>query len=32
MDGDDLNRFIDIGAEFGCPLYDPQAGKRYDLK
>lgn len=32
MEGDDLNRFIDIGAEFGCPLYDPHEGKRYDLK
>ncbi len=30
MDGEDMNRFIDIGAEFGCPLYDPQVGERFD--
>ena len=30
MDGDDMNRIIDIADEFDCPLYDPQAGQRYD--
>jgi hypothetical protein len=30
MEGDDMNRLIEIGLQFGCPLYDPQVGKRYD--
>ena len=30
MDGEDMNPFIDIGTEFGCPLYDPQVGQRFD--
>ncbi|MGC4005742.1 MAG: hypothetical protein QM811_22525 [Pirellulales bacterium] len=30
MDGEELNKFIDIGQEFGCPLYDPQVGERFD--
>lgn len=30
MEGEDMNRFIDLGEEFGCPLYDPQAGRRFD--
>ncbi|MDR2323935.1 MAG: hypothetical protein LBE51_00835 [Acidovorax sp.] len=30
MSGDDMNRFIDLGTEFGCPLYDPQVGARFD--
>lgn len=30
MDGEDMNKLIDIGSEFGCPLYDPQVGERYD--
>ena len=30
MNGDDMNLFIDIGAEFGCPLYDPQVNQRFD--
>ena len=30
MTSDEMNVFIDIACEFGCPLYDPQAGKRYD--
>jgi hypothetical protein len=29
MTGDEMNVFIDIGIEFGCPLYDPQTGVRY---
>ena len=29
MDGDDMNRFIDIAHEFGLRLYDPQVGTRY---
>ncbi len=27
---DDMNRFIDIMADFGCPLYDPQISTRFD--
>lgn len=30
MDGEDMNRFVDIAAEFGLPLYDPQEDERYD--
>ncbi|PKV11467.1 hypothetical protein [Xanthomonas prunicola] len=30
MSGEDMNRFIDLGKEFGCPLYDPQVETRYD--
>jgi hypothetical protein len=30
MTGEEMNRFIDIGIEFGCPLYDPQTGQRYE--
>ncbi|HEX4591098.1 MAG TPA: hypothetical protein VH120_14265 [Gemmataceae bacterium] len=30
MTGEEINVFIDIGNEFGCPLYDPQTGKRYE--
>lgn len=30
MDGEDMNKFIDILFEYGCPLYDPQVGERYD--
>ena len=26
----DVNRLIEIATTFGCPLYDPQAGKRFD--
>jgi hypothetical protein len=25
-----MNRIIDIALEFGCPLYDPQTGERFD--
>lgn len=28
--GEDMNRFIDIAANFGCPLYDPQVDKRFE--
>jgi hypothetical protein len=27
---DTLNRVIEIAGEFGCALYDPQTGKRYN--
>lgn len=27
---DDMNRLIDIMADFGCPLYDPQISTRFD--
>lgn len=30
MTGEEMNVFIDIGNEFGCPLYDPQTGERYE--
>ncbi len=30
MDEEDMNKIIDIGSEFGCPLYDPQVTTRYD--
>jgi hypothetical protein len=30
MEGEDMNQLIEIAHEFGCPLFDPQAGKRFD--
>ena len=30
MNGDDMNVLIDIARSFGCQLYDPQVGQRYD--
>ena len=30
LPGKVLNQFIDIGAEFGCKLYDPQVGERFE--
>jgi hypothetical protein len=30
IDADDMNRMIEVAHEFGCPLYDPQVGIRYD--
>jgi hypothetical protein len=30
MTGEEMNAFIDIGVEFGCPLYDPQTGERFE--
>lgn len=30
MEGEDMNQVIDVATEFGCPLYDPQVGVRYD--
>lgn len=30
LSDEEMNVFIDIGSEFGCPLYDPQTGKRFD--
>lgn len=30
MNVDDMNRFIDLGSEFNCPLYDPCVGTRFD--
>jgi hypothetical protein len=30
MVGEDMNQFVDIGSAFGCPLYDPQVGQRFD--
>jgi hypothetical protein len=30
MPGEEINKFIDIGTEFKCPLYDPQVGERFD--
>ena len=31
MNGDDMNKFIDVATEFGCPLYDPQVGNRFTI-
>jgi hypothetical protein len=28
--GEVMNLFIEIGQEFGCPLYDPQTGVRFE--
>lgn len=30
MEGEDMNKFIDTLDEYGCPLYDPQVGERFD--
>jgi hypothetical protein len=30
LSDDEMNKFIDIGVEFGCSLYDPQVGRRFD--
>ena len=30
MNGDDMNKIIDVADEFGCPLYDPQVNERYN--
>ena len=30
LDIDIANRLIDIALNFGCPLYDPQTGERFD--
>ena len=30
MTGEEMNVFIEIAAEVGCPLYDPQVGERFD--
>ena len=30
METDDLNKIIEVAAEFECPLYDPQVGQRDD--
>lgn len=27
---EEMNRIIDVLSEFGCPLYDPQVGQRFD--
>ncbi len=29
LTGELMNIFIEIGQEFGCPLYDPQTGVRF---
>jgi hypothetical protein len=28
---DDMNRLIEIGARFGCPLFDPQTSERFQI-
>jgi hypothetical protein len=28
--GGDCQKLVDVMTEFGCPMYDPQEGKRYD--
>ncbi len=30
MEGEDMNRIIDIMVKYDCPLYDPQVPQRYD--
>ncbi|HEX3357918.1 MAG TPA: hypothetical protein VHS31_13180 [Tepidisphaeraceae bacterium] len=30
MSGEEMNKFVEIGIEFGCPLYDPQVGQRFE--
>ncbi len=30
MTGEDMIRIVDLMKEFGCPLYDPQIGERFD--
>jgi len=30
LHGPDMNRLVDLAAKFGCPLYDPQTGERFD--
>jgi hypothetical protein len=30
MSGEEMNKFVEIGGEFRCSLYDPQAGQRFD--
>jgi hypothetical protein len=30
LDRDIANMFIDVMSAFGCPLYDPQTGERFD--
>jgi len=30
MEGEDMNRIIDIMNKYDCPLYDPQVPQRYD--
>jgi hypothetical protein len=30
MTGEEMNALIDIGIGFGCRLYDPQTGRRYE--
>lgn len=32
MEGDDMNRLIDVMNKYNCPLYDPQVTQRYDGK
>ncbi len=32
MNGEDMNRLIDIMLKYDCPLYDPQVPQRYDNK
>lgn len=29
MSGEDMNRLVDLGLAFGCPLYDPQTDERF---
>ena len=30
MEGEDMNRIMDVMLKFDCPLYDPQVPKRFD--
>ena len=30
VEGEDMNKFIDVLTDFECRLYDPQVGRRFD--
>jgi hypothetical protein len=32
MEGEDMNKIIEVMNKYDCPLYDPQVPKRYDGK
>lgn len=32
MNGEDMNRIIEVMNRYDCPLYDPQVSERYDKK
>ena len=30
MEGEDMNKIIDVMLKYNCPLYDPQVSQRFD--